>query len=275
VGGTETGINRRVVLAVGRFDHQGHAPHRSRPVPLQTVRAGGLVGVDTNADHLAAWRLDEHGNPVGHPRRFDYDTSGTTGHRDAQLRHALIRLLHWAKRHRLAIAVEDLDFQADKTREKHGRRKRFRTLISGMPISRLRTRLVAMAAELGITIVAVDPVYTSKWGAQHWQRPLTTTRRPVTGHQAAAVAIGRRALGHPIRRRTTPPPHDQSDRAGHRTIQAPPVAQGVRNPAPTVPDHGHDPRRPDAERTQGTRTPNTVRSVRLSTPKLMLSLQER
>ncbi|MEV5703886.1 IS200/IS605 family accessory protein TnpB-related protein [Actinoallomurus sp. NPDC052274] len=206
-------------------------------VPLEAVRAGGVIGVDTNADHLAAWRLDPHGNPTGRPRRFDYDLTGTTQHRDAQLRHALIRLLHWAQRHKLAIAVEDLDFTAETTREKHGRRKRFRHLISGMPTAKLRARLVSMAAELGITIVAVDPAYTSKWGAQHWQKPLTSTNKNATRHEAAAVAIGRRALGHPIRRRTTPPPHDQSDRAGHRTAQAEPGALGreetrPRNPGP-------------------------------------------
>src|SRR5262249_42120780 len=40
--------------------------------------------------------------------------------------------------------------------------------------------------------------------------------------------------------------------------------QGVREPAPAYPDHGHDPLGPDAARTRETRTPNTVRSVRLS-----------
>jgi IS605 OrfB family transposase len=191
--------------------------------------------VDTNADHLAAWRLDEHGNPVGNPRRFGYDLTGTAGHRDAQLRHALIRLLHWAERHRLAIAVEDLDFQAETTREKHGRRKRFRRLISGMPVSRLRARLVSMAAELGLTIVAVDPAYTSRWLARHWQQPLTTPGAPSPAIRAAAVAIGRRALGHPIRRRTAPPPHDRSDRVGHRTVQAAPATPGRAEPRPRIP----------------------------------------
>ncbi|MFJ9586135.1 IS200/IS605 family accessory protein TnpB-related protein [Streptomyces acidicola] len=204
-------------------------------VPLAAARTNGLVGVDTNADHLAAWRLDPHGNPVGHPLRFGYDLTGTAQHRDAQVRHALIRLLHWAKRHGLAIAVEDLDFQTEKTREKHGRRKKFRNLISGMPVSRLRARLVSMAAELGITIVAVDPAYTSKWGAQHWQKPFSTSNRKTTRHDPAAVAIGRRALGHPIRRRTAPPPHDQSDRAGHRTVQAEPVAPGREGNRPRIP----------------------------------------
>ncbi|MDN3023411.1 transposase [Streptomyces sp. S.PB5] len=207
----------------------------TKTVPLEAARANGMIGVDTNADHLAAWRLDRHGNPVGQPLRFDYDLSGTATHRDAQVRHALIRLLHWAKRHQLAIAIEDLDFTAETTREKHGRKKRFRKLISGMPTSRLRARLVSMAAELAIPIVAVDPAYTSRWGAQHWKQPLTSKSRKTTRHDAAAVAIGRRALGHPIRRRTAPPRTHRSDGYGHRTVQAEPGIPGREGNRPRVP----------------------------------------
>ncbi|MGW0473966.1 IS200/IS605 family accessory protein TnpB-related protein [Streptomyces coeruleorubidus] len=204
-------------------------------VPLVQARVSGMVGVDTNADHLAAWRLDAHGNPVGAPRRFFFDLDGPATHRDAQVRHALARLLHFAKRHGLSLAIEDLEFQAEKTREKHGRRKWFRKLISGMPVSRLRSRLVSMAAELGITIVAVDPAYTSQWGAQHWQKPLTSNKRATTRHDAAAVAIGRRALGHPIRRRTAPPRTHQSDGCGHRTVQAGSGPHGREESRPRIP----------------------------------------
>jgi hypothetical protein len=49
-----------------------------RTIPLATARAKGMVGVDTNADHFAAYRLDAHGNPVGDPRRFFYDLSGAS-----------------------------------------------------------------------------------------------------------------------------------------------------------------------------------------------------
>jgi hypothetical protein len=206
-----------------------------KTVRLDQARRGGLIGVDTNADHLAAWRLDEHGNPCGEPRRFFYDLSGNAHHRDAQVRHALTRLLHWAARHHLNIAIEDLHFAAETTREKHGRRKRFRKLISGMPISKLRARLVNMAAELEITIVAVDPAYTSKWGAQHWQKPMATPHRKTTRHDAASIAIGRRALGHRIRRRTAPPPQHQSDATGHRTAQAGNDTRGREGTRPRIP----------------------------------------
>ncbi|MEU6091789.1 IS200/IS605 family accessory protein TnpB-related protein [Streptomyces sp. NPDC047085] len=231
-------------------------------VPLPAARAHGMIGVDTNADHLAAWRLDEHGNPVGEPLRFGYDLSGSASHRDAQVRHALIRLLHFARRRRLAIAIEDLDFTAEKTREKHGRRKTLRQLISGMPTSRLRSRLVSMAAELGIPLVAVDPAYTSKWGAQHWQKPLTSKTRKPSRHDAASIAIGRRALGHPIRRRTAPPRDDRSDRRGHRTAQARPGTRGREETRPRIPGPRTRSVSPDAERKRVTRASNTVRDAR-------------
>ena len=142
----------------------------TQALPLEAALAQGVVGVDMNADHLAAWRLDTHGNPVSDPRRFDYKLSGTADHRDAQVRHALSQLLRWAQARGVrAIAVEELDFTDSKSREKHGRHRKFRQVVSGMPTARLRARLTSMAEATGIAIIAVDPAYTSRWGAQHWQ----------------------------------------------------------------------------------------------------------
>ncbi|GAA3996187.1 IS200/IS605 family accessory protein TnpB-related protein [Streptomyces plumbiresistens] len=206
-------------------------------LPLDAALArGGVVGVDMNDDHLAAWQLDVHGNPVGEPQRFFYDLTATAEHRDAQIRHALTRLLHFARRcSAAAIAIEDLDFTDGTSREKHGRNKRFRRLISRFPTAKLRARLVSMAAEQSVAIVAVDPAYTSRWGAQHWQKPLTTPRRKTSRHDAASIAVGRRALGHPIRRRTAPPHPDQSDRGGHRTAQARPDTRRREETRPHIP----------------------------------------
>jgi len=237
-----------------------------RTVSLEAARASGTVGVDTNADHFAAYRLDRHGNPVGDPRRFFYDLSGTADHRDAQVRHAISRLLHWADRCGVkAIGIENLDFAAEKTREKHGRNKRFRQLVSGMPTGKLKARLVSMAAGHGLSIVAVDPAYTSMWGDQHWKKPLTSQKRKMSRHDAASVAIGRRALGHPIRRRTAPPPQHQSDTAGHRTAQAGPGTRGREGTRPPATERARDARsRTGTQRTPETSAPNTVRDARSS-----------
>ncbi|MER6999789.1 IS200/IS605 family accessory protein TnpB-related protein [Streptomyces sp. NPDC000410] len=235
----------------------------TKTVPIEAALAHGVIGVDTNADHLAAWRLDAHGNPIGRPRRFGYELSGSADHRDAQVRHALSRLLNWAESCGVtAIAVEDLDFTADKTREKHGSRRRFRQLISGMPTGRLRARLTSMADQTGISIIAVDPAYTSKWGAQHWQKSMPTPTRKTTRHDAASIAIGRRAQGHPIRRRTTPPRAHQSDVHGHRTVQADRRAPGREGPRPRIPGPRTRSVPPDAASTRVTRTSKTVRDVR-------------
>ncbi|MFI6726711.1 IS200/IS605 family accessory protein TnpB-related protein [Streptomyces atratus] len=231
-------------------------------IPLEAARARGMIGVDTNADHFAAYRLDPHGNPIGEPRRFFYDLSGTADHRDAQIRHALTRLINWAKQAGVtAIAIEDLDFTTEKTREKHGRKKRFRQLISGIPTGKLKARLVSMAAEQGLSMVAVDPAYTSMWGAQHWQKPLATPHRKMSRHDAAGIAIGRRALGHPVRRRTAPPPHDRSDRAGHRTAQAPPGTRGRDGTRPPATDHAPRDVPPNGTRKRGPSASNTVRDA--------------
>ncbi|MFF3272820.1 IS200/IS605 family accessory protein TnpB-related protein [Streptomyces chrestomyceticus] len=231
-------------------------------VPLDALRASGVIGVDTNADHLAAWLLDEHGNPTGAPHRFDYDLTGTATHRDAQLRHALTRLLHWATTCGMqAIAIEDLDFTDSTTREKHGRKKKFRQLVSGIPAGKLRARLLSMCAETSISVIAVDPAYTSMWGAEHWQKPLTSKSRKTSRHATASVAIGRRALGHAIRRRTAPPHDDRSDRRGHRTAQAGPHDQGREETRPRVPGPRTRCVQPDATGTRATSASNTVRDA--------------
>lgn len=130
-----------------------------------------------------------------------------------------------------------------------------------MPTGKLKARLVSMAAEHGLSVVAVDPAYTSMWGAQHWQKPLTTPHRKMSRHDAAGIAIGRRALGHPVRRRTAPPPHDRSDRAGHRTAQAAPGNRGREGTRPPATDRPPGGPPPSGKRKRETSVSNTVRDT--------------
>ncbi|MGW6358219.1 IS200/IS605 family accessory protein TnpB-related protein [Streptomyces sp. NPDC055092] len=208
-------------------------------IPLEAARARGVVGVDTNADHFAAYRLDRHGNPVGDPHRFGYDLSGTADYRDAQIRHALTGLINWAKQAGVAaIAIEDLDFTTEKPREKHGRRKRFRQLISGIPTGKLKARLVSMAAEQGLSVVAVDPAYTSMWGAQHWQKPLATPEGVTeTAHPPRTTPPEAcRRTGRESGDRVHPTPFGMRPvhRSGSRTHLCRLVRNGVEDPAVPV-----------------------------------------
>ena len=60
-----------------------------------------------------------------------------------------------------------------------------------------------MAHNKGIAIIAVDPAYTTQWGRKHWLAYLKNSRRTLrSGRHAAAVVIGRRALGLTAKRRS-------------------------------------------------------------------------
>jgi len=212
------------------------ASWKTSPEPvaeLDELRDGAALGVDLNADHLACWVLDASGNPVGQPVTIPIETAGLkASRRDGRVRAAISRLLDHAHQNNCsAIVVENLDF-ADaratgrETLGRGGRGKRLRRTVAGIPTRKFRARLTGMASRRGVAIIGVDASYTSRWGAQHWQRPLATPRRKTTRHDAASVAIGRRALGYPIRRRTAPPHRDRSDRGGHRTVQAAPDTGG-------------------------------------------------
>ncbi|WP_371653473.1 MULTISPECIES: IS200/IS605 family accessory protein TnpB-related protein [unclassified Streptomyces] len=171
---------------------------------LMGALTGGVLGVDHNADHLAAWRLDRHGNPVGRPDRIDVDYKGRATHRDAQVRHACSGLIRLARQHgATALVVEDLGFTTDReTCGGKGRSgRRFRSLVAGMPTARFVARLVAMAHRAGLAVIVVDPAYTSRWGVQHWRGPTSTTRHKTSRHDASAVVIGRRGQGLGARRR--------------------------------------------------------------------------
>jgi hypothetical protein len=215
---------------------------------VHQVVAGGVLAVDLNAGHLACWQIDRHGNPVGVgvdiPLALDGLPAST---RDGRLRGAISTLLDVAhKRGCRAIGIEELNFtDARQTgRERLGRGprgKRFRRTVSGIPTRQFRNRLTQMAANRGITIVAMDPGWTSKWGAQHWQQPLQVKypNRTITRHHAACVVLGRRALGLKARRRPgVPAPHRRMEAAGRLpagAVSYRPGRAGVRVRA------GHDP----------------------------------
>jgi IS605 OrfB family transposase len=195
------------------------------PAPaLDELRGGPVLGVDLNADHLACCVLDASGNPIGDPTSIEVATAGlAASHRDGRVRAAITALLDHAQHSGCgAVVVENLDFADARatgrdTLGRGKRGKRLRRTIAGIPTRRFRTRLTGMAARRGIAVIGVDPAYTSKWGTQHWVKPLqqqTSDPSTVTGHHGAAVAIGRRGLGVAIRRRPAGPRTQQRMRAG-------------------------------------------------------------
>ena len=206
------------------------------PAPdLADLRAAPVLGVDLNDGHLACCVLDSSGNPIGKPHTIDVLTARLcASRRDGRVRAAITALLDLAAQHNCsAIVIENLDFADARAsgRETLGRGqrgKRLRRTITGIPTARFRTRLIGMAARRGIAVIGVDPAYTSRWGNQHWRKPLQQqTSDPVTAHHGAAAAIGRRGLGLAIRRRPAGP------RSGQRTAAGMPPARPDPQPSTT------------------------------------------
>jgi hypothetical protein len=189
------------------------ASWKVHPGPIPSVEQAvtkGVVAVDLNADHLACWTIDRHGNAVGPPVTIPLVLAGfPAATRDGHMRAAISQVCALARwRGVEAVAIEDLGFAdaraAGRETLGRGRRgRRLRRVIAGLPTGRFRDRLVQMAHNQGLWVVAEDPAYTSVWGGRYWQAPLQQ-RHPsviVTRHHAASVVIGRRALGYRARRR--------------------------------------------------------------------------
>jgi IS605 OrfB family transposase len=195
------------------------------PMPdLEGLHQSPVLAVDLNDGHLATCVLDTCGNPIGEPITIDVSTAGLpASRRDGRVRAAITALLdHAHQQSCTSIVLENLDFADARAtgRETLGRGKRgkrLRRTVAGIPTRRFRDRLTAMAARRGIAVIGVDPAYTSKWGNQHWRKPLqqqTSDPSTVTGHHGAAAAIGRRGLGLAIRRRPAGPRTRQRTGAG-------------------------------------------------------------
>ncbi|KAK1178639.1 hypothetical protein B7755_011140 [Streptomyces sp. NBS 14/10] len=243
------------------------------PSPQEIRTAGGrMLAVDLNAGHLAAYALDPYGNPVGEPITVPMELTGPASRRDGRLRAAVTSLIKLARTHHCTgIVIENLGFtDARQTgRETMGRGRRgkaFRRTVAGIPTARFRDRLRGMACHQGLVVVAVDPAYTSRWGAQHWQTPLNDQSKTIaTRHHAAAVAIGRRGLGQRIRRRpgvTAPDRRIGQRRATGQTASVP-RPRGTTSPPRTTgtPHQGDKTRRSPSDQLVPLPAPTTVRGA--------------
>jgi IS605 OrfB family transposase len=225
---------------------------------LDELRASPAVAVDVNHGHLAVAAVAADGNVLGTPGTIPLDLAALpAATRDGRLRAAISSLIATASAHGArTLVIEDLDFAEARaegrertgSRPSRGRRgKDFRRAISGIPTGRFRDRLVQMAANAGLSVIVVDPAYTSRWGLEHWLSPLREHHPKATGHHAAALVIGRRGLGHRARRRATgnqPAPEEAA-----RPAQARPRTTPAARPAPRKPPAPRGPRQPPGTKT--------------------------
>ena len=245
--------------ASGRWYLDGSWKTAPRPVPpLAELRHDPVIAVDLNAAHLAVAVVASDGNVLGVPFTVPLELAGRpAATRDGRLRAAVSTIIAAAREHGArAIVIEDLDFTQARNegRERHGNRpsrgkrgRAFRRLVAGIPTGKLRDRLVQMTANAGLSVIVVDPAYSSRWGAQHWLAPLRGHHPKATGHHAAALVLGRRGLGHRAGRRANgnrPAPEDAA-----RPARARPRHSPAAGPAPRKPAAPRGPRQPPGTKT--------------------------
>ena len=247
------------------------------PAPsLEELRQAPVLAADLNHGHLAAWIVTPDGNPQGPPRTIPLDMAGLpAARRDGRLRSAISELIRLARQHGCrAIAAEDLDFNQARAegRERHGNRpsrgqrgKAFRRIVAGIPTAKFRDRLTQMTSNQGLAVIAVDPAYTSQWGAEHWLVPLRGQDAVTTGHHAAAVMIGRRAHGHKARRRAGVTGTDQRISRRRATPRAPTARHADRDGG-TLQAPRQPPRRRKTVQAQREHPPNQAAHDRSGPP---------
>ena len=155
-----------------------------------------VLGMDLNADHLALALVSADGNPT-RTWRIGLDLRGkSTGQRRAICEAAAQEVSEIARAHSASIALEDLDF-GRKKREISLAKERlqpehpaYARMLSALPYAMLGKAIMRRAARDGVAATRVNPAYTSLIGEVNWSR-----RYGLTRHQAAAVAIARRAQG--------------------------------------------------------------------------------
>ena len=149
----------------------------------------GMLGVDFNAGHLAVTETNAHGNLVK-SWNVPFAVEGkTTEQREDALSVALQSVVDYAKRNRLGIAIEKLDFSEKKERMEK-KSKRYRVMLSGLLYAKYQKLMEAKCHREGVVLHYVDPSFTSVIG-----RVKYALRHGISVHLSAAGAIARRAQG--------------------------------------------------------------------------------
>ena len=254
------------------------ASWKAAPVPapsLEDLRPHPVLAADLNHGHLAAQAVTPDGNPSGPPVTIPLALAGLpASQRDGRLRAAISSLTCLARQRGCrAVMIEDLDFTdaREQGREHYGSRpsadrrgRGFRRLVAGIPTGnpgppdpdgRQRRHL----SDRG------EPRLHLPLGASTGS-PRCGGGSPIaTGHHAAAVVIGRRALGHRARRRAGVTGGDQRISRRRTAPRAPVAGQATRNGRPRQAQR-QPPRWPKTATADRTRPPDQATQDRPGPP---------
>ena len=147
----------------------------------------GCVSFDSNVDNISFTETDKYGNLLHH-EIIKFDLNGkSSGHRKQILSNALEQVFKYAQRVKKPVACEDLDIKLKGLTYGSKKRNRILTTFAFRQIMELTDSKVY---KYSIACRKVKPNYTSQIGKVKFTR-----KYGLSIHEAAAFAIGRRALG--------------------------------------------------------------------------------
>ncbi|MCZ7861207.1 hypothetical protein O9X98_07275 [Agrobacterium salinitolerans] len=150
----------------------------------------GCLGVDFNADHVAATMADRFGNPLK-TWTIPLVTYGMSSDQTLDaVRKAAAEVMRIALEHDVPVASENLDFAKKKQnlRDAHG--PAYARMLSSLAYSSFDAALASACCRSGVWLRRVNPAFTSLIG-----RVKFAPRYGLSVHAAAALSIARRAMG--------------------------------------------------------------------------------
>lgn len=159
--------------------------------PTWTTRDGiGTIGIDINADHLAAVETDRYGNPIK-SQTIPLNCYGKSSEQiKALIGNTIAELVQWGAFSQKALVIEKLDFQNKKNELKESGNRKYARMLSSLAYTNILTTIKSRAWRFGVKVKEVNPAYTSVIG-----RVKFAGRYGLTIHESAALCIARRFQG--------------------------------------------------------------------------------
>ena len=159
------------------------------PVPAETDRGRGAIGVDLNADHLAVTETDSSGNWL-RSWRVPLVTYGRSSHQaEALIGDAVANVVEHARQAGKPVVIERLDFKRKKA-QLEGESRRYSRMLSSFSYGKVKAYLISRGHRNGVEVHQVNPAFSSVIGRVKFME-----RYGLTVHQAAALVLARRLLG--------------------------------------------------------------------------------
>jgi IS605 OrfB family transposase len=184
-------------------------------VQMVSIKHAGKIGIDINADCLAATEIDRFGNLVNSEVIHLVTYGKNADQAEAIIGDAVKITVDLAIKACKPIVIEKLKF-SKKQAELEGENPKSARMLSSFAYNKIIQSIKSRAYRFGIEVIEVNAAYTSIIGLVNYSKKLG-----ISTHQAAAFAIARRGSGfreRPIQEKEATIPTPKGD---HVTFSLP------------------------------------------------------